>query len=234
MDRYVIKVSHVSKKFKGVNVLNDISLTCESGKIYGIVGHNGSGKTVLFKTICGFLSYDEGEISINGKIMGRDRDMLTEAGIIIEDPGFLRTWSAYHNLEFLYTLRNKKDKKYLCSILKQVGLDPKLRRPVGKFSLGMKQRLAIAQAIMERPEILILDEPMNGLDKNGVQEIRELLLRMKKENKLIILASHNREDIDILCDEVYEMEEGVIRLISKEERREYLGSRVAGNMMEEN
>ena len=200
MDRqdYVIEVSHVSKSFKDNKVLKDVSLLCESGKIYGLVGHNGSGKTVLFKSICGFLSCDEGTITVNGKVMGKDKDMLTDAGIIIEDPGFLRTWSGYHNLEFLYTLRNKKNKDYLCSVLRKVGLDPALKRPVGKYSLGMRQRLALAQAIMEDPGILILDEPMNGLDKNGVREIRELLLKMKEENKLIILASHNREDIEVL------------------------------------
>lgn len=212
--RHVIEVSHVNKNFRDNKVLKDVSLRCESGKIYGLVGHNGSGKTVLFKIICGFLSCDEGTISVDGKIMGKDKDMLTEAGIIIEDPGFLRNWSAYHNLEFLYTIRNKKDKAYLYSVLKKVGLDPKMKRPVGKFSLGMRQRFAIAQAIMEDPGILILDEPMNGLDKNGVEEIRRLLLQMKQENKLIILASHNREDIDVLCDEVYEMEDGVLQKTS--------------------
>ena len=126
MDRqdYVIEVSHVSKSFKDNKVLKDVSLLCESGKIYGLVGHNGSGKTVLFKSICGFLSCDEGTITVNGKVMGKDKDMLTDAGIIIEDPGFLRTWSGYHNLEFLYTLRNKKNKDYLCSVLRKVGLDP--------------------------------------------------------------------------------------------------------------
>ena len=212
--KYVIEVSHVNKNFRDNKVLKDVSLRCESGKIYGLVGHNGSGKTVLFKIICGFLSCDEGTVSVDGKIMGKDKDMLTEAGIIIEDPGFLRNWSAYHNLEFLYTIRNKKDKAYLYSVLKKVGLDPKMKRPVGKFSLGMRQRFAIAQAIMEDPGILILDEPMNGLDKNGVEEIRRLLLQMKQENKLIILASHNREDIDVLCDEVYEMEDGVLQKTS--------------------
>lgn len=212
--RHVIEVSHINKNFRDNKVLKDVSLRCESGKIYGLVGHNGSGKTVLFKIICGFLSCDEGTVSVDGKIMGKDKDMLTEAGIIIEDPGFLRNWSAYHNLEFLYTIRNKKDKAYLYSVLKKVGLDPKMKRPVGKFSLGMRQRFAIAQAIMEDPGILILDEPMNGLDKNGVEEIRRLLLQMKQENKLIILASHNREDIDVLCDEVYEMEDGVLQKTS--------------------
>ena len=214
--KYIIEVSHVNKNFKNNKVLKDVTLRCESGRIYGLVGHNGSGKKVLFKTICGFLSCDEGTVSVNGKVMGKDKDMLTEAGIIIEDPGFLRNWSAYHNLEFLYTIRNRPDKSYLHSVLNTVGLDPKLKRPVGKFSLGMRQRLALAQAIMEDPPILILDEAMNGLDKNGVAEIRELLLKMKNENRLIILASHNREDIEILCDEVYEMEDGILRKIVKE------------------
>lgn len=208
-----IEVSHVFKTFKGIEALKDVSLHCESGHIYGIVGHNGSGKTVLFKCICGFFACDRGTIKINGKVMGKDIDMLSNAGIIIEDPGFLRKWSAYHNLEFLYTIRNKGNKKYLYSILERVGLEPGLHRPVGKYSLGMKQRLAIAQAIMENPDILILDEPMNGLDKNGVDEMRELFLEMKSEGKLILMASHNREDIDILCDEVYEMENGRIEFV---------------------
>lgn len=216
MEKNVIEVSHVYKSFKETQVLKDVSLYCESGKIYGLVGHNGSGKTVLFKIICGFLTSENGTVSVNGKVMGKDKDMLTEAGIIIEEPGFLRKWSAYRNLEFLYTIRNKKNKEYLYSVLEKVGLDPHMKRPVGKYSLGMRQRFAIAQAIMEDPEILILDEPMNGLDKNGVKEIRELLLKMKEENKLIILASHNREDIDVLCDEVYEMEDGVIRKLTGE------------------
>lgn len=139
--------------------------------------------------------------------------MLDNAGIIIEEPGFLRKWNGYQNLDFLYTIRNRKNKNHLYAIMNKVGLNPKLNRPVGKYSLGMKQRLAIAQAIMEDPEILILDEPMNGLDHKGVEEMRNLFLELKKEGKLILLASHNRDDIDILCDEVYEMEMGELRHI---------------------
>ena len=181
MEKQRIEVDHVFKSFKKKEVLKDVTLTCEGGKIYGIVGHNGSGKTVLFKCICGFFDCSRGEIRINGKRMGKDMDMLENAGIIIEEPGFLRRWSGYHNLEFLYTIRNKRNKDYLLSVLQKVGLDPKLKTPVGKYSLGMRQRLAIGQAIMEDPDILILDEPMNGLDKNGVQEMRELFEQMKEE-----------------------------------------------------
>lgn len=208
-----IEINHVYKSFKKKEVLKDVSLTCESGKIYGVVGHNGSGKTVLFKCICGFFFCSKGEIRINGKRMGKELDMLENSGIIIEEPGFLRQWSGYHNLEFLYTIRNKRDKAYLQSVLKKVGLNPQSKMPVGKYSLGMRQRLAIGQAIMENPDILILDEPMNGLDKSGVQEMRELFVQMKREGKLIILASHNREDIDVLCDEVYEMENGIMKKV---------------------
>lgn len=206
--RNTIEISHVFKSFKGIDALKDVSLHCESGHIYGLVGHNGSGKTVLLKCICGFLNCDRGEIKVNGKIMGKEIDMLANAGIIIEEPGFLRKWSGYHNLEFLYTIRNKKNKKYLYAVLEKVGLEPGLRRPVGKYSLGMKQRLAIAQAVMENPDILILDEPMNGLDNQGVKEVREILLNLKEEGKSIILASHNKEDIEALCDKVYEMDHG--------------------------
>ena len=206
-----IEMEHVYKSFKGNMVLRDISLHCESGHIYGIVGHNGSGKTVLFKCICGFYKCTQGSIKINGKTMGKETDILSNAGIVIEEPGFIRRWSAYHNLEFLYTIRNKNDKKYLCSVLEKVGLDPLQRKAVGKYSLGMRQRYAIAQAIMENPDILILDEPMNGLDREGIHEMRSLFLQMKEEGKLILLASHNREDIELLCDEVYEMENGMMK-----------------------
>lgn len=212
-EQKVIEIENLHKNFKDNEVLKNVSLTCEKGKIYGIVGHNGSGKTVLLKCICGFLNYNKGNIYINGKKMGEEMDMLDNAGIIIEEPGFLRKWNGYQNLDFLYTIRNRKNKNHLYAIMNKVGLNPKLNRPVGKYSLGMKQRLAIAQAIMEDPEILILDEPMNGLDHKGVEEMRNLFLELKKEGKLILLASHNRDDIDILCDEVYEMEMGELRHI---------------------
>lgn len=210
MEKQGIEICGVDKEFKNTKVLQNISMSCSPGHIYGLIGHNGSGKTVLLKCICGFLKCSKGMIRVNGKVMGKEIDMLTQGGILIEEPGFLRKWSGYQNLKFLYTIRNKADKKYLYSVMEKVGLDPALKRPVGKYSLGMRQRLAIAQAIMEDPAILILDEPMNGLDKKGMKEIRELLLDMKKQGKLILLASHNKEDIQLLCDEVYEIENGVM------------------------
>lgn len=204
----VIKIVNASKSFRQHKVLDQVSLSCEAGKIYGIIGYNGSGKTVLFKCICGFYRLDEGEIWIREKKMKKDMDMLTEAGIIIEEPAFLRNQSGYQNLDFLYRLRNRKNKELIFEVMKKVGLDPKSRKKVCNYSLGMRQRLAIAQAIMEDQPILILDEPMNGLDKRGITDMRSFFESLKKSGKTILMASHNKEDIDTLCDEVYEMDMG--------------------------
>lgn len=213
MSQVTIKVDNAVKKFDKYTVLDHVNITCNKGEICGIVGRNGSGKTVLFKSICGFVKLNEGTITVNGKVMGKDMKVLKKAGIIIEEPGFLRNKSGMKNLEYLYMINNKRDKKYLRSVMENVGLDPYSRKKVGKYSLGMRQRLAIAQATMEEQDIIILDEPMNGLDNHGVQEVREYLLQLKKQGKTILIASHNREDIDVLCDKVYEMDNG--RVISE-------------------
>lgn len=215
MEQFVIEVKNVSKSFKGIPVLNDINITCRSGKIYGIIGYNGSGKTVLFKCICGFLHVDSGEISVNGRVMGKEMDMLEHAGIIIEEPGYIRNLSGYRNLEYLYRITHKKDPAVIHSIMLKVGLDPQSRKKVCHYSLGMRQRLAIAQATMEDQAILILDEPMNGLDKEGVAEMRKFFLEQKERGKLILLASHNKDDIELLCDEIYEMNHGILAMYSK-------------------
>ena len=213
MSQVTIKVDNAVKKFDKYTVLDHVNITCNKGEICGIVGRNGSGKTVLFKSICGFVKLNEGTITVNGKVMGKDMKVLKKAGIIIEEPGFLRNKSGMKNLEYLYMINNKRDKKYLRSVMENVGLDPYSRKKVGKYSLRMRQRLAIAQATMEDQDIIILDEPMNGLDNHGVQEVREYLLQLKKQGKTILIASHNREDIDVLCDKVYEMDNG--RVISE-------------------
>ncbi len=215
MEQFVIEVKNVSKSFKGIPVLNDINITCRNGKIYGIIGYNGSGKTVLFKCICGFLHVDSGEISVNGRVMGKEMDMLEHVGIIIEEPGYIRNLSGYRNLEYLYRITHKKDPAVIHSIMLKVGLDPQSRKKVCHYSLGMRQRLAIAQATMEDQAILILDEPMNGLDKEGVAEMRKFFLEQKEMGKLILLASHNKDDIELLCDEVYEMNHGILAMYSK-------------------
>ena len=205
-----IEVQNVVKRFSDQVVLKNVSISFEKGKIHGIVGRNGSGKTVLFKCICGLMHPEEGVILVNGKRVGRDVDMPEDIGAIIEAPGFLPNYSGYKNLRFLANIRRKIGKEEILNVLKTVGLDPESRKHVGKYSLGMRQRLGIAQAIMEDPEILILDEPMNGLDNAGVQDIRALLLELKAQGKTILLASHNHEDIAALCDTVHEMDGGVL------------------------
>ena len=206
----MIIIENATKKFGTQTVLNNVSLTLEDGKIYGFVGQNGCGKTVLFKSICGFIYLDRGTITVDGKVIGKDIDIIKDAGIIIESPGFLPNYSAFKNLKFLTMIKDNIGDEQIKSTLISVGLDPESKKVVGEFSLGMRQRLGIAQAIMENPHILILDEPMNGLDKRGVEDIRKILMDLKKKGKLILLASHNPLDIDILCDCVYELDAGTI------------------------
>ena len=211
--RRKIKIEHLSKTFKENMVLKDISLEMESGKIYGIIGRNGSGKTVLFKCICGFVIPDNHSVYVDGELIGKQRQVLADAGIIIEEPAFLANRSGYKNLEFLYCINHQKDKEHIYKIMKLVGLDPDCTKKVKHYSMGMRQRLAIAQAIMEDQSILILDEPMNGLDKEGVRDMRKLFLELKRQGKLILLASHNRDDINILCDEIFEIDKGIVEKV---------------------
>ena len=185
MQNTCVKIEHVTKRFGEDIVLQEVNLSLKTGNVYGIVGNNGSGKTVLMKCICGFLP--------------------------VTTPGFLTQYTGFKNLEILADMNGRISKADIRIVLKRVGLDPDMKKPVGKYSLGMRQRLGIAQAIMEDPLFLILDEPFNGLDKHGVEEIRELLLDLKAAGKTILLASHNEEDIRILCDHVYEMDGGILR-----------------------
>lgn len=208
-----IEVNGVSKKFKYQTVLDNITVSFESGKIHGIIGRNGSGKTVLFKCIIGFFPVTSGEIRVNDITVGKDADIAPDVGIIIEAPGFLPNYNGFVNLKLLSLVNRKIGKEEIQSAMASVGLDPTLKKHVGKYSLGMRQRLGIAQAIMENPSILLLDEPMNGLDNRGVDDIRTLLSGLRDDGKTIILASHNREDIDLLCDTVHEMDAGVMKKV---------------------
>ena len=206
----MIEVQNVTLQIKGKTILSDANLTMEEGRIYGLVGNNGSGKTMLMKCICGFVLPTKGAVLSNGKKIGKDMDYLQDAGVIIETPGFISYYSGLKNLKLLAGLNGKKDTAHLSRVMELCGLDPGLRLPVRKYSLGMRQRLGIAQAIMEEPSLLILDEPMNGLDNQGVQEMRQLFLKLKDEGKTILLASHNREDIAALCDTTVEIDRGKI------------------------
>lgn len=209
----IIEVCGVNKYFGEEHVLKDVSHTFEKGKIHGIVGNNGSGKTVLMKCICGFLKPDSGVIYVNHKQVGKETDFPEDIGIIIETPGFLPHLSGTQNLKILASLQKKANALTIRTVLEQVGLDPDMKKPVGKYSLGMRQRLGFAQALMEDPSLLILDEPLNGLDKHGVVHIRNVIKGLRAEGKTVILASHNQVDIDELCDTVCEMDAGVLTVV---------------------
>lgn len=206
-DEKGIVAEHIYKSFGKENVLDDVSLTINSGEIFGVVGKNGSGKTVLMKCICGFMKPDKGVIYVNGRRIGKDCDFPDSLGMIIETPGFIPNLSGYKNLKILADLKAKIGKPEIKESIEKVGLDPNLRKAVSKYSLGMRQRLGIAQAIMENPDVLILDEPFNGLDRTGVLHMRGLLKELKAQGKSILLASHNAQDIEELCDNVHDMED---------------------------
>lgn len=211
MAEYMVEVLNAVKKFKETVALNNVTVRFETGKIHGIIGRNGSGKTVLFKCICGFMQLTSGSILVDGRPVRPGT--AQEIGIIIEEPGFIGALSGYQNLKLLASIRRKISDAEIRQALERVGLDPGLKKRVSKYSLGMKQRLGIAQAIMEKPKLLILDEPMNGLDKRGVLEIRRVLKELNGEGATIILSSHYAEDIETLCDSVYEMDGGVLTQI---------------------
>ena len=208
-----IQVKNLSKDFGQDRVLKCVNRDFESGKIHGIVGNNGSGKTVLMKCICGFLLPTEGTVIVNGRRVGKNVDFPPDLGVIIETPGFLPGVTGVKNLEILASLNKKIGLSEIADAIRRVGLDPHMKKPVGKYSLGMRQRLGIAQAIMENPKLLILDEPLNGLDKHGEAEMRKLIKGLSAEGKTILLASHNQGDIDELCDTVCEMDAGVMTAI---------------------
>ena len=201
--KYVAETRNVSKKYGQQTVLDNVSLSCEAGRIYGLVGRNGSGKTVLLKCLCGILQPTSGEVIVWGQQVNSSTDYPDNIGFIIESPGFLPHESGLSNLVHLASIRKKVGIDDIRQSMMMVGLDPNLKKHVGKYSMGMRQRLGIAQAIMEKPGLLILDEPMNGLDNQGVADIRELLLTLKESGVTILLASHFKDDIAYLCDEVY-------------------------------
>ena len=209
----MIILENVSKTFHDKTVLQKTDLTVESGTITGFVGRNGSGKTVLLKLICGLMLPTTGTVTVDGVQVGRDRDFAPDAGVLIETPSFINYESGLRNLRALAAIRRKISVEQVKDAIRLVGLDPEDKKRVGKYSLGMRQRLGIAQAIMEDPSLIILDEPMNGLDKEGVEEMRVLFSNLRGEGKTILLASHSAEDVDLLCDAVYELDNGAMERV---------------------
>lgn len=211
-----IQVEGIRMRFGADTVIKDITCTWEAGKIHGIVGRNGSGKTVLMKCICGFLRPTRGQARVFGRTIGKDVDFAPDTGMLIEAPGFLPHETGMNNLLWLARLSGLKGRERVRACIEMVGLDPNLKKGVGKYSMGMRQRLGIAQALLDDPRLLILDEPTNGLDKQGVRDVHALLTCLKAQGKTVLLASHNPLDISGLCDSVREMDGGVMSAAYKD------------------
>lgn len=210
----MITLHNVSKRIKGQEILQNISIEMEEGKCYGFIGNNGCGKTMLLRAVCGYMNIDSGTITINDKQIGRDIDFIRNAGIIIGETQFINSLSGFDNLKILAEIQKKIGDKEIYDILKQMGLYENRDKKVRKYSLGMKQRLRLAQAFMENPDILVLDEPFNALDKDTVVDVQKKIENEKNKGKTILLTSHDERNISILCDTVFEMDCG--RIIGKE------------------
>lgn len=212
---HTIETIHLSKVMKGKQILNDINLTLQSEKIYGIVGQNGSGKTMLFRTLCGLVKPSSGEIIIDGRKSYQKDGPAYKMGVVIENASLYPDFTGFKNLMFLSKINHYIGETEVCEAIKKVGLDPEDKRSLKKYSLGMRQRIAIAQAIMEKPDFLFLDEPTNALDAAGVELVRAIIREEAERGALVFIASHNKEDISELCNETFRMEEGKLY---KEER----------------
>lgn len=211
----VIQVENVSKIIKGNMVIDCVSAEFSSGKVYGLQGINGSGKTMLMRLISGLIYPTEGRIVIDGKILGKEIAFSESIGILIENPAFLDNYSGFANLKLLASIQNKIDDKQIYKTLERVGLEPDSRKKYKKYSLGMKQKLGIAGAVMEKPELLILDEPANALDKEGIERLKKIVQEEKERGALIILSCHDSALLEAMADVIYSMENG--RLLKQEE-----------------
>ena len=209
-----IKITDVNKTIKKAPILRDINLEFTGGKVYGLRGKNGSGKTMLMRAICGLITPDSGIIDIDGKILGKDISFPESIGVLIENPSFIGNYTGFKNLKVLASIQNRVDDEHIKKVIRQVGLDPDDKRTYRKYSLGMKQKLGIAAAYMENPDIIILDEPINALDEAGAKQVHEILEEQKKRGALIIIACHDKEELEMLSDEIIEIYEG--RIVAKE------------------
>lgn len=209
-----LTAEHVCKTIRNAPILQDVNLTLEGDTVYGFVGRNGSGKTMLFRALSGLMKLTQGTVSLDGQVLHRDFSVLPSLGIVLEHVGMYPNLTGVENLRYLAGLTRRAGEADIRTAIERVGLDPDDKRTYRKYSLGMKQRLAIAQAIMEKPDVLMLDEPTNGLDDDGVRKIRDLILEEKARGTIVLLASHNQEDIRILSDHLFRIEQGRLEKLS--------------------
>lgn len=205
-----LKIDNVNKRIKGNTVLSNINAEFEGGKIYGLKGQNGCGKTMLMRIICGLIIPDDGKVMINNEILHKDIEFPRSIGALIENPAFLPRYTGFDNLKLLSSLQKGIGDTDIITALESVGLDPDDKRTYRKYSMGMRQKLGIANAIMGEPELIILDEPINALDEDSVEKVKEKLISLRKSGRLIVIACHDREELEYLANEVVEMKEGKI------------------------
>lgn len=205
-----IEIKNVSKLFNGVDIIKDINMNFESNKIYGLIGRNGSGKSVLLKMLCGFYDTTKGEILFDGVNVIKNKSFPPNTRALIEKPFFLPDLTGYENLELLASIQKKIGRDEILLALEKVRLIEEKDKKFSKYSLGMKQKLGIAQVLMENPTIMIFDEPFNGIEEKTAKELRNVLKEEAKKNKIVIIASHIKDDIDNLCDEIYKLDNGII------------------------
>jgi len=215
----IISLDRVSKSFSRHRVLSDVSLAIKEGTTVGIVGANGSGKSVLFKLVCGFVSPDSGQVSVRGRPLGKDRDFPENVGVLINAPGFIGLYSGLQNLRYLAGIRGVIGEQEIRAAMQKVGLDPEDRTKVEHYSLGMKQKLGIAQAVMENQDILILDEPFNALDYKTYNDMKEIIRVLQAEGKTMLMTSHNYEDLETLCTQIYALDGGRLDVLADEEMK---------------
>ena len=207
----ILEVKNYTKQIKGKTILDNVNLKLESGHVYGFFGRNGSGKTMLFRAISTLIYPTSGDVLIDGKSLIHDDFDLRNIGLLIEEPGFYPSLTGMENLSLLYEINHKKDPGYIIEVLKKVGLEEEKDKQYREYSLGMKQRLRIGQAFMEGQTFILLDEPGNGLDESGIEIVRKLIIDLKNEGRLILLASHNKEDLSLLCDVIYKVDNGTVK-----------------------
>ena len=209
-----LQLDHVSKEMDQNWILKDISIQCKRGKIYGFKGKNGSGKTMLMRIICGLVKPTKGHVTVGGITLGRKHNFPESVGALIETPGFIGNYSGYQNLKVLAEIQGKIGKKEIEDVMAEVGLNPKEKKKTKKYSLGMKQKLGIAAAIMENPNLIILDEPTNALDDEGIKNLHNILKKHKEAGALILISSHDKEELEYLSDVMIFMENGMIKDIT--------------------
>lgn len=216
-----IEVNNVSKSFNDLPILRDVNLSIKQGKTVGIVGGNGSGKSVLFKIICGFTAPDKGFVKILQQQLGKDIDFPEKVGVFINSPGYIDMYSGFQNLKFLAAITGQISDSKIKETMAMVGLNPEIKTKVKDYSLGMKQKLGIAQAIMEDQDILVLDEPFNALDYKTYNDMKLIIKELKQAGNTILLTSHHYEDIEELCDEVYLIDHGHLEVLTSELKENY-------------